>query len=345
MLTMFGYEGSSLVGQPTRTLYRNDAEHQALGEAAYPALAAGQAYAQQMQMQRQDGELLWVDLRGMAFPGAQGESMWLMLDITRQRHAESTRVEAARLGAENAQMREASRLKNLFIANMQHELRTPLNAVIGLAQMLESGMVRSDSPKHRQYLGQISSSGRHLLQLIDEVLDVAAIESGKLRFEPASVDLGRLAQEVVDIVQPEAEAKQIRISSVVEAGLDGIEIDALRLKQVIANYLSNAVKFSHAGGQVDLRLLAEGPLHFRIEVEDCGIGIADEDLPRLFTEFQQLSTGLTKLYPGTGLGLALTRRLVRAQGGDVGVRSRIGAGSVFHAVLPRRTAPESVDET
>jgi PAS domain S-box-containing protein len=344
LLTMFGYESSGLVGMPTRTLYRSDAEHQALGEAAYPALTAGRAHAQQIQMQRQDGQLLWVDLRGMAFPGAHGESIWLMMDITRQRHAELTRLEEVRLQAENAQIREASRLKSLFIANMQHELRTPLNAVIGLSQLLESGAVRPDSPKYRQFLGQISTSGRHLLQLIDEVLDVAAIESGLMTFLPEPVDLGALAQEGLDVLAAEAQARQIAMHCRVEPGLDGIEIDALRLKQVIANFLSNAVKFSPSGGRVELRMLPEGPLHFHVEVENSGIGIADGDLPRLFKEFQQLRTGQTKLYPGTGLGLALTRRLVCAQGGSVGVRSRSGVGSVFHAVLPRRPAPERGEE-
>ena len=259
----------------------------------------------------------------------------IVSEVTEQRQAENARLTAQRLEAENRQIQEANRLKSQFLANMSHELRTPLNAVIGFSDLLHSGFIAPDSPKHQEFLGHIGTSGRHLLQLINDVLDLAKVESGKFEFTPEPVDLAVMLQEVQAVLHTATSRKDIVISTEIDAGLADVNLDPARLKQVLYNYLSNAIKFTEAGGHVTVRVMGQGADHFRLEVEDTGIGISAADLTRLFTEFQQLDAGYSKQHQGTGLGLALTRRLVEAQGGQVGVRSTVGVGSVFFVVLNR----------
>ncbi len=235
-----------------------------------------------------------------------------------------------------SQATEASRLKSQFVANMSHELRTPLNAIIGFAELLHDGVVEPTSPEHHEFIGDILSSGRHLLQLINDVLDLAKVEAGKLEFRPEPVDLAALLAEVTATLRSVAAEKGASLQVEVDPTLTGIVADPQRLKQVAYNYLSNALKFSPTGARVIARMMPDGPDRFRFEVVDSGVGIAAEKLSRLFVEFEQLEAGTSKRHQGTGLGLALTRRLVEAQGGTVGVSSVPGAGSVFHAVLPRR---------
>lgn len=248
---------------------------------------------------------------------------------------ESARLRTLALELENNQMHEASRLKSLFLANMSHELRTPLNAIIGFSDLLRSGKVERGSAEQASFLGHISSSGRQLLRLINDVLDLSKVEAGKFDFFPEPVKLASVFEDVQQILQADLQRKKLRFSATIEPGLDALELDVLRLKQVLYNYLSNAIKFTPEGGQISLRARSEGASQFRIEVEDSGIGIAARDLPRLFTQYQQLDAGYAKKYQGAGLGLALTKRLVHAQQGQVGVRSEPGVGSVFHVVLDR----------
>jgi len=265
----------------------------------------------------------------------------IVTDITQQKQAEASRLTALRLEAENRQIQEANRLKSQFLANMSHELRTPLNAVIGFADLLYAGVVKPESPKHHEFLGHIATSGRHLLRLINDVLDLSKVESGKFEFFPVPVNLLLLVKEVKDILHTAIQRKHITTAVDIDPTLCELELDPARLKQVLYNYLSNAIKFTHEGGQVTLRARAEGAEHFRIEIEDDGIGITESDLARLFVDFQQLDAGHSKQHQGTGLGLALTRRLVEAQGGRVGVRSTLGRGSVSYLVLARVHRPDA----
>jgi protein-histidine pros-kinase len=242
-------------------------------------------------------------------------------------------------------MQEASRLKSEFLANMSHELRTPLNAIIGFTELMYRGKVGELAPQHHEYLGDILTSSKHLLQLINDILDLAKIESGKMEFRPQEVDLGRLVGEVRDILRGLAGGKQLRVEMQIDA-VGTVVLDPARLKQVLYNYLSNAIKFTPEEGRITLRIENEPPHHFRLSVTDTGIGIAPEDLGRLFVEFQQLDASSAKKFQGTGLGLALTRRIVEAHGGRVEVSSAPGAGSTFSAVLPKimPSAPLSVTE-
>ena len=251
------------------------------------------------------------------------------------RLAGAAHIKAQELESENRQVQEASRLKSQFLANMSHELRTPLTAIIGFADLLRMGVVPADAPQHAVFLGHIVTSGQHLLRLINDVLDLSKVESGKFEFFPESFDVGALVGEVQDILQTQIRRKHLRVVADIEPSLGKLVLDPARLKQVLYNYLSNAIKFTPECGLITVRARASGAHHFRMEVEDTGIGIPTRDLPRLFTAYQQLDAGFAKKYEGSGLGLALTRRLVMAQGGSVGVRSTLGVGSVFHLVLNR----------
>jgi PAS domain S-box-containing protein len=260
-----------------------------------------------------------------------------ILDLRDRKRAEELRRRAIELELQNRRIQEANRLKSEFLANMSHELRTPLNAIIGFAELLFDGAVDPGTPQHQEFLGDILTSGRHLLQLINDVLDLAKVEAGKLDFRPENVDLARVLNEVIAITRTTASNKHITVMLDVAPAVSHAVIDPNRLKQVAYNYVSNALKFTPDGGSVRVRVTEDGTDAFRLEVEDTGVGIAPADLGRLFIEFQQLDAGAAKRHQGTGLGLALTRRLVEAQGGTVGVRSTPGKGSVFHAILPRNT--------
>ena len=258
--------------------------------------------------------------------------------------ADRLRRQNAELEEQYRRVLEANRLKSEFLANMSHELRTPLNAIIGFTELLGDGKLGAVTADQKEYLGDILTSSRHLLQLIDGVLDLAKVESGRMQFHPTPVDVGLVVDEVRDMLRGLAVERRIATTIEVAAGLAPVVTDAAKLKQVVYNYLSNALKFTPEGGRVTLRVGPEGPDRFRLEIEDTGIGIRPEDQARLFVEFQQLDAGTAKKYPGTGLGLALTKRIVEAQGGRVGVDSAPGRGSTLFAVLPQRhrlaSAPE-----
>ncbi len=257
-------------------------------------------------------------------------------ESTERLQGEEIRRRSEELELQNRRIQEASRLKSELLANMSHELRTPLNAIIGFAELLHDGHVEPSRPEFREFLGDILTSGRHLLQLINDVLDLAKVEAGRLEFRPEPADLTKILGEVCATLRTVAAGKRIRIETQVDPALGDLVLDAGRLKQVVYNYLSNALKFTPPGGRVIVRASAADRDQFRLEVEDTGIGIAPRDLGRLFVEFQQLESGSGKRHQGTGLGLALTKRLVEAQGGSVGVTSVIGTGSTFHAILPRQ---------
>jgi CheY-like chemotaxis protein len=239
------------------------------------------------------------------------------------------------LEEQTRQVQEANRLKSEFLANMSHELRTPLNAIIGFSELMHDAKVGPVSAQHKEFLGDILASARHLLQLINDVLDLAKVEAGKMEFRPEPVDLARVVTEVQDVLRTLMAKKRIHVQSEIDLTLTHIVTDPGKLKQVLYNYLSNALKFTPDEGRVTVRVMPEGSEAFRLEVEDTGIGIRREDQGRLFVEFQQLDASTAKKHPGTGLGLALTKRIVEAQGGRVGVRSTPGEGSVFFAILPR----------
>jgi PAS domain S-box-containing protein len=253
-----------------------------------------------------------------------------------RRHEQAVQRSAA-LESENHRVREASRMKSEFLANMSHELRTPLNGVIGFADFLRDAGARLTDVQRHAYAQNISTSGRHLLRVISDVLDLSKIEAGKLELCPEPVNMSDLVREVVATLQATTMEQRVEICVTVDAALTDVLLDPMRVKQILYNYIANAIKFSNEGGTVAVRATVDGDL-IRIEVEDHGIGIAETDIPRLFVEFQQLDSSATKRHQGTGLGLAITRYVVEAHGGSVGVRSTLGVGTTFHALLPLRPA-------
>jgi signal transduction histidine kinase len=244
------------------------------------------------------------------------------------------RRKSAELEEQNREILAASRLKNEFLANMSHELRTPLNGIIGFAELMHDGKVGAVSEPHREYLGDILASSYHLLQLISDVLDLAKIEAGRLELRLEHVDLPALAREVTEVLRGVAAKNRVVIRTHIDASLRAACTDASKVKQILYNYLSNAIKFTDRGGSIDVTLARDGGERFRLAVEDTGIGVRAEDLGKLFSEFQQLDSGSSKRYAGTGLGLALTKRFAEALGGEVGVESQVGKGSTFYALLP-----------
>jgi PAS domain S-box-containing protein len=238
------------------------------------------------------------------------------------------------LAAKNREVELANRLKTEFLANMSHELRTPLNAIIGFADLMCSGRVGQLADNHHEFVSDIHTSAKHQLDLINDLLDLSKIEAGKMEFRPETVDLRTIASEVRDVLWGLAQQRNIQISVHIDEQVRNVTVDPSKLKQVLYNFLSNAVKFSQDQGSVELRFMPQDDSHFRMEVEDRGVGIKSEDLGLLFKQFQQLDQATSRRFQGTGLGLALTKRIVEAQNGYVGVKSEYGKGSTFFAVLP-----------
>jgi len=276
-------------------------------------------------------------LVGSATPALeQGAVFAAVTDITERKHLEEQlRSQNAALEEQNRRVNEANRLKSEFLANMSHELRSPLNGIIGFTELLYDGKLGPVPERPREFLGRIHGSATHLLQLINGVLDLSKVEAGRLEFRPERVSVASVIQEVMGILGTLAAEKRICMETEIDDSVDQVLTDPGRLKQVLHNYLSNALKFTGPEGRVVVRLKSEGTAEFRLEVSDTGVGIAEKDMARLFVEFQQLDATKAKRYQGTGLGLPLTKRIVEAQGGRVGVESELGRGSTFFVVLPR----------
>jgi signal transduction histidine kinase len=238
--------------------------------------------------------------------------------------------------AESAQA--ASRAKSEFLANMSHELRTPLNAIIGFSEVLRDGQAGELGGRQREYADDIHTSGRHLLALINDILDLSKIEAGKMTLDLDEVELAPLLQSCLAIVRERALAHGIALKARLAGDLGTVRVDARKLKQMVYNLLANAVKFTGDGGTVILEARRERAHNLEVSVVDSGIGIAEKDLPRLFAPFAQLDSSLARKYEGTGLGLSIVKRLAELHGGEVSVSSVLGVGSRFSLRLPLASA-------
>jgi PAS domain S-box-containing protein len=234
----------------------------------------------------------------------------------------------------------ANRAKSAFLANMSHELRTPLNAVIGFSELLEQQIFGGLNAKQNSYVGNVLVSGRHLLQLVNDILDISKVEAGRMDLQYERTPIGSIIDVVRSVIQAVAVKKGIDLEVEVPPSLPEVQVDPGRIKQVLYNLISNAIKFTPRGGVVRLGARADDQ-HLIVTVSDTGVGIAHEDLPRLFREFEQLRQPGGVRPEGTGLGLALTRRLVELHGGRVEVESALGLGSTFSVHLPLRSPDES----
>jgi signal transduction histidine kinase len=252
-----------------------------------------------------------------------------------QQVQERTRELATALGKLDEKTREleaASDHKSEFLADMSHELRTPLNAISGFSQVLRKQLLGEINEKQAEYLDDILASSRHLLSLIDDVLDLAKVEAGQIELEVMPFSLREALERGVVIVRERATREDVRVSVSSDPGVDTVMGDERRIRQVVFNLLSNAVKFAPPGSTVDVAL-ARVDGEVRVSVSDSGPGIAPEDQARIFEEFQQAAAGREQR-EGTGLGLALSRRLVELHGGHIWVDSEVGKGSTFAFTLP-----------
>jgi signal transduction histidine kinase len=241
----------------------------------------------------------------------------------------------ARLEETNVALAEAGRQKSRFLASMSHELRTPLNAIIGYSEMLEEQASDLGRPSFTQDLEKIHVSGRHLLGLIDNVLDLSKIEAGRMQMFAEQVDVAALVADLVTVASPLMKKKGNRL--LVEHGSDlgALNTDATKVRQVLLNLLSNSAKFTERGTVTLMAVPSPDGATMTFSVRDTGIGMTPEQLGRLFDEFSQAEAGTYRHFGGTGLGLALSRRLARILGGDVSVESAFGSGSTFTFMVPR----------
>jgi signal transduction histidine kinase len=231
------------------------------------------------------------------------------------------------------QLEIANEHKSQFLANMSHELRTPLNAVIGFSEVLLERMFGELNEKQEEYLNDILSSGRHLLSLINDILDLSKIEAGRMELEAVDFDLPHAIDNALVLVRERAARHGLALDTAVDARLGTVRGDERKIKQVLLNLLSNAVKFTPEGGRIQVRAArVDGAAE--ISVTDTGVGIAPEDQEAVFEEFRQVGTDYAKKREGTGLGLALARRFVELHGGRMWVKSHLGEGSTFTFTIP-----------
>ena len=252
-------------------------------------------------------------------------------DITEQKQAQAqTEAHHRELESRNQEIEHANKMKSRFLAAMSHELRTPLNAVLGFASLLQedSGL----TAKQKRWVGHIRNGGNHLLQLINELLDLSKIEAGKLELTRTPLSPGDLLQEVTADIEPLLLSKNIRFSSRLEPGII-LDVDRIRFKQILYNLLSNAVKFTPEGGEVSVDIERLGHCAL-VKVQDNGAGIAPEQHESIFEEFKQIIDSESEVRNGTGLGLAITKKLVEQHGGQIKVESELGRGSCFSFTLP-----------
>ena len=234
--------------------------------------------------------------------------------------------------AKSLELEAASRHKSEFLANMSHELRTPLNAIIGFSEVLAERMFGEINDKQAEYLADILESGRHLLSLINDILDLSKIEAGRMELEPTEFNLPDAIENALTLVRERAHRHGIALGRMVDERLGSICADERKVKQVLLNLLSNALKFTPEGGRIDVAATVTDNA-IEISVSDTGVGIAAEDQAAVFEEFRQVGAASKKI-EGTGLGLAISRKFIELHGGKIWVKSQVGAGSTFAFTLP-----------
>jgi signal transduction histidine kinase len=261
------------------------------------------------------------------------------LELRERAHNALIKKHAERVRLENTALTAEVRVKSLLLKTLSHELQTPLNSILGFTQIMHSGGDGPISVEQKEHLGYVLDGARHLRQLVGDVLDLARIAAGKMDLRPVPLDLAAIVDQVKVDLAPLAAANRQTLTTIVEPGVGVVIADLVCVRQILYNYLSNAVRFTSEGGHIIVRFAGHGADHFRLSVEDSGPGIAAKDISRLFEEFQQLHLNNDARHAGSGLGLTVAKRLVEALGGDVGVESVLGVGSVFSAVLPRAFRP------
>jgi PAS domain S-box-containing protein len=357
MEALTGCTRDELIGAPFKNYFTDPVRAVA---AINSVLSEGRVTNYELTARARDGTLTVVSYNATTFHDRDRVLQGVFAaarDVTELKLFEQT------LQQKNVELEEASRMKSEFLANMSHELRTPLNAIIGFSEVLGDGLIGNLSDQQKKFIGDIFSSGKHLLSLINDILDLSKVEAGKMMLDLESVQISSLFANSLSIIKEKAQARHINLTLDAPRELGSIRADARKVKQIVYNLLSNAVKFSTDGGEVILRatrvprdkvgelpgpwtgrafLLAENDFDefLEISVADSGIGISPDGLESLFKPFSQIDSGLSRKYQGTGLGLAMIKLLAELHGGTLAVESAVGAGSRFTVWLPLRGVEE-----
>jgi PAS domain S-box-containing protein len=338
---MTGYDTSALDNAWTADQLHPEERDRLLAE--LPALLQQDRFTREYRFRFRDGTYHWIRDEARVLRDSTGRASQLLgawLDISERVRAEEE-LRRARAAAESA-----NQTKSEFLAKMSHELRTPLNSIIGFSEMLDDQTFGPLNDKQNRYVENVLSSGRQLLNLINDILDLSKVEAGRMELTTSPLDVAGALNDARARMESLAGQKQHTLSVEAEAGLPSLTADPGKFRQIMDNLLSNAIKFTPEGGRI--RIAARrAPAGDGIEVvvSDTGIGIKPEDQGRIFQEFEQLDNAYVREQQGTGLGLALTRKLVELHGGRIGVESQPGSGSTFRFVLPfaaRSTTPELI---
>ena len=353
MEALTGCTRDELIGAPFRNYFTDPARAEA---GINRVLNEGKVTNYELTARARDGTLTVVSYNATTFHDRDRKLQGVFAaarDMTELKEIERT------LQQKNIELEDASRMKSEFLANMSHELRTPLNAIIGFSEVLKDGMLGDLTEKQRGFIGDIFSSGTHLLSLINDILDLSKVEAGKMLLDLDPVELMPVFANSLSIIREKAASRRVRLTMEGTETLGTMQLDARKLKQILYNLLSNAVKFTGDGGVVTLRARRVAgdragqtsgkwpgrnfPLtgeqfseYLEISVEDSGIGMSVEGLERLFKPFSQVDSGLARKFEGTGLGLAMVKLLAELHGGSVAVESAVGKGSCFTVWLPVR---------
>jgi len=361
MIALTGRTRDELIGAPCRDFFTDPARADA---AIKRVLTENRVSNYELTVRAQNGEETVVSYNAATFHNRDRKLQGVFAaarDVTERKRFELT------LQEKNIELEHASRMKSEFLATMSHELRTPLNAIIGFSEALKDGFMGQMNNIQQEYIGDIFTSGQHLLSLINDILDLSKVEAGMMTLELESVDLSSLLSSSFSIVREKAAAHNIHLELEIGEDIGLPLLDMRKTKQIVYNLLSNAVKFSSHGGRVTLRarhvaraqvgqVSDNWPVHnFPLEdneygefieicVGDSGIGISKSNMPKLFKAFSQIDSSLARKFEGTGLGLAMVKQLAELHGGTVAVASEEGAGARFSVWLPLRKPDEKRTE-
>lgn len=325
----FGYQREEILGQPVKK-YRSGLHSAETYEALWNSARAGQVWREDLSYRAKDGTVLWMETAVVPLCDRDGNVdrvLNIQFDITDRRRL-LNEVQKQRNKAE-----QASRVKSDFLASMSHELRTPLNSIIGFSQRLKRKLKSELSPRDMDAVETIERNGQHLLQVINEILDVAKVESGKMTVTPSQFDLRAVVREVRQTMLPQAKKHKLTLKEHLPETEVEVILDRKKVVQVLLNLVSNAIKYTEQG-DIDITL-EERPEGVVLEVTDTGIGIREQDIPKLFRRFTQLESNLHGVIEGTGLGLVLVEEFASMMGGKVSVSSVYGSGTTFTVILPK----------
>ncbi|GET22298.1 PAS domain-containing hybrid sensor histidine kinase/response regulator [Prolixibacter denitrificans] len=337
-----GYSREDIIEQPFGKIFSYETKE------SFPRLFqkfATEGYINDLELtlERKDGQSITVLVTGRVQYDRQGNylrSHCILLNFTERKQIQKELIQSK----EKAE--EATRIKSAFLANMSHEIRTPMNAILGYAEILSQSIT---DPTHRDYLSSMQSSGKVLMNLINDVLDFSKIDAGKMDLKETPVDIRLLMKEIVDTFRLKASQKGVRmLSEISESTPRILLLDELRLRQIMLNLISNALKFTDEGHiriEVSTTNQSETSSSILLRVEDTGIGIADKEQEKIFEAFEQIDNQDSKIYGGTGLGLAITHRLVKLMGGEIRLESKLNQGSAFYVTLPDIAVVKDADDT